>query len=449
MNITIPENAMTILELLERNGHRAYAVGGCVRDSLLKKLPHDWDIATSAKPNEVKAALSGIPVLDTGMKHGTVTAIINHEPFEITTFRTEGGYSDGRHPDQVAFVTDIREDLSRRDFTINAMAYHPVYGLIDPFDGVGDCKRKLIRCVGEPADRFKEDALRMMRAVRFAAQLGFSIDEATWNAVEESVHLLGKISVERIQAEFMKIMQAETPHKFLDQYQELFDYIVPEFLSMHDCEQNNPYHVYDIWRHTMKVLENVEYASADPVVRMAALFHDISKPQCKALGSDGYDHFHGHAEEGAKIVRMILRRLRFDNKTAHQIVQLVEWHDKTFSCKKNQVKRWLNELGEDQLRRLFILRKADILGQDLRFAKERLEKVGVMESLMEEILEEKQCFKLSDMAVNGSDLIRMGVPEGKQIGQILHSLFELVLMEQCENERDALMVRAKEFWAAP
>lgn len=443
MRISIPEHVMSIITLLERSGHQVYIVGGCVRDALLNRVPHDWDIATSARPEEIKMALADIPVLDTGIKHGTITAIVDHEPFEITTFRTEGSYSDGRHPDQVTFVTDIREDLSRRDFTINAMAYHPVYGLVDPFDGASDCKRKLIRCVGNPEDRFNEDALRMMRAVRFAAQFGFSIDEATWNAAKESVYLLGKISMERIQAELMKIMQTEAPHKFLDQYQELFDYIVPEFLSMHDCEQNNPYHVYDIWRHTMKVLEYVEYASADPIVRMAALFHDISKPQCKKRGTDGYDHFHGHAEEGTKIVRMILRRLKFDNKTPYQVAQLVEWHDKTFSCKKNQVKRWLNELGEEQLRRLFILRRADILGQDLRFARERLKKVDVMESLMEEILEEKQCFQLKDMAINGSDLIRIGVPEGKQIGQILHSLFELVLMEQCENERDVLMEQAK------
>lgn len=443
MKIEIPEHVMSIIALLERSGHQVYIVGGCVRDALLNRVPHDWDIATSARPEEIKMALADIPVLDTGIKHGTVTAIVDHEPFEITTFRTEGSYSDGRHPDQVTFVTDIREDLSRRDFTINAMAYHPVYGLVDPFDGASDCKRKLIRCVGNPEDRFNEDALRMMRAVRFAAQFGFSIDEATWNAAKESVYLLGKISMERIQAELMKIMQTEAPHKFLDQYQELFDYIVPEFLSMHDCEQNNPYHVYDIWRHTMKVLENVEYASADPIVRMAALFHDISKPQCKERGTDGYDHFHGHAEEGTKIVRMILRRLKFDNKTIYQVAQLVEWHDKTFSCKKNQVKRWMNELGEEQLQRLFILRRADILGQDLRFAKERLEKVDVMESLMKEILEEHQCFQLKDMAINGSDLIRIGVPEGKQIGQILHSLFELVLMEQCENERDVLIEQAK------
>lgn len=236
----------------------------------------------------------------------------------------------------------------------------------------------------------------------------------------------------------------------LDGYlsKEDLEHIFPRNKYMHDCEQNNPYHVYDIWHHTMKVLGNVEYASADPVVRMAALFHDISKPQCKAQGTDGYDHFHGHAEEGTKIVRMILRRLKFDNRTTYQVAQLVAWHDKTFSCKKNQVKRWLNELGEEQLHRLFILRKADILGQDLRFAKERLEKVDVMESLMEEILEEHQCFKLRDMAINGSDLIRMGVPEGKQIGQILHSLFNMVLMDECENDHDVLMERAKEFLTA-
>lgn len=447
MRISIPEHVMPIIALLERNGHKAYMVGGCVRDALLKRTPHDWDIATSARPEEVKAALSDIPILDTGIKHGTITAIIDHEPFEITTFRTEGGHSDGRHPDKVTFVRDINEDLSRRDFTINAMAYHPVYGLIDPFDGAGDCKRKRIRCVGEPTDRFQEDALRMMRAVRFAAQLGFSIDESTWDAAKESIYLLGKVSMERVQSEFVKIMQTEEPHIFLDAYRELFDYIVPEFLSMHDCEQNNPYHVYDIWRHTMKVLENVEYTSADLVVHLAALFHDISKPQCKAQGTDGYDHFHGHAEEGTKIVRMILRRLKFDNRITYQVTQLVAWHDKTFSCKKNQVKRWLNELGEEQLCRLFILRRADILGQDLRLARERLEKVDVMEVLMKEILEEHQYFKLSDMAINGSDLIRMGVPKGKRIGQILHSLFELVLMDQCENNRDVLMERAKEFLA--
>ena len=431
----IPAQVEKALLLLAKGEYEAYVVGGCVRDSLLGKTPEDWDITTSALPEETKRVFSGYRQADAGIRHGTVLVVVDGMPLEITTYRVESGYSDHRHPDNVRFTTRLREDLSRRDFTINAMAYHPDGGLVDFFDGQMDLKAGLVRCVGDPSARFQEDALRILRALRFAAVLDFSLDEATAGALLENRRLLQNVTAERISVEFQKLLCGPGAGKVLREYAPVIGEVIPELLPLAGFDQHSRYHLYDVYEHTLRVVESIE---PTPVLRLAALLHDVAKPLCYEPGNDGRGHFYGHAPLGAQMAGEILNRLRVDRKTADRVFTLIRLHDATIEEGAKSVKHWLNKLGGEALRHLLLLKKADILAQapDLTG---RVEAVERLQKQMEDILREQQCFSLKDLAVKGGDLLEAGMFPGKRMGEALHALLEAVINGECANDKTALL----------
>lgn len=441
-NIEIPAPVYFIIQELEKCGYEAYVVGGCVRDSILGRNPHDYDICTSATPDEIVKAFPYEEIIPTGLQHGTVTILINNEPIEVTTFRIDGKYSDNRRPDSVEFTDSLIEDLKRRDFTINAMAYNPKTGLIDPFNGLEDIAQKKIRCVGNPRDRFNEDALRILRAIRFALQLDFDIDPSIgWEiGYTNTQNRLDNISIERITSEFCKMVICPDFYIRLANYSEVFLKIIPELEDMIGFKQNNPYHIYDVFIHTIKALK---YCSSNElVVKLALLFHDIGKSHSYQDGEDGYRHFKGHGRVGADITDSIMKRLRFDNEMRNNVVELVYYHDATFEVGRKYVKRWLNKIGEKQFRRLLEVRKADIKGQKPDYEPERIEKVNNIEELLEEVLQEDECFSLKDLAVNGKDLMSIGYKSSKELGNTLNDLLQLVIDGECPNEKEKLLQEA-------
>ena len=437
-NIEVPEPVGYIIQELEKCGHEAYMVGGCVRDSILGRKPHDYDICTSATPDEILKAFPNEEIIPTGLQHGTVTILINKEPFEVTTYRIDGDYSDNRRPDNVTFTKNLVEDVRRRDFTINAMAYNPKTGLIDPFNGMEDIKYKKIRCVGSAEDRFNEDALRILRAIRFEAQLDFAGLPETMFEIDRQYERLKDISVERINSEFCKIVASNRFCVELVLYPDVFSLFIPELKDMIGFQQNNPYHAYDVFDHTVHAIEKCE--SNDLIVRLAVFFHDFGKPHSYQDGEDGIRHFKGHGKVSAEITDSIMKRLRFDNETRNNVVELVYYHDATFEVGKKYVKRWLNKIGEKQFRRLLEVRKADIKGQKTDYEKSRIEKVNNIESILEKILQEQECFSLKDLAVNGNDVKRtMNLKEGKNIGYWLNDILKRVMDGELKNNRDDLI----------
>lgn len=437
-NIEVPAPVNYIIQELEKYGHEAYMVGGCVRDSVLGRKPHDYDICTSATPDEILQAFPYEEIIPTGLQHGTVTILINKEPFEVTTYRIDGDYSDNRRPDNVTFTKNLVEDLRRRDFTINAMAYNPKTGLIDPFNGMEDIKYKKIRCVGSAEDRFNEDALRILRAIRFEAQLNFAGLPETMFEIERQYERLNNISIERINSEFCKIVASEQFCVELVLYPNVFSLFIPELKDMIGFKQNNPYHAYDVFDHTVHAIEKCE--SDDLVVRLAVFFHDFGKTHSYQDGEDGIRHFKGHGKISAEITDSIMKRLRFDNETRNNVVELVYYHDATFEVGKKYVKRWLNKIGEKQFRRLLEVRKADIKGQKPDYEKSRIEKVDNIESVLEEILQEQECFSLKDLTINGNNVKEtMNLKEGKDVGYWLNEILKRVMDGELENNRDDLI----------
>ena len=438
INVEVPVPVNYIIQKLEKCGHEAYMVGGCVRDSVLGRKPHDYDICTSATPDEILKAFPDEEIIPTGLQHGTVTILINKEPFEVTTYRIDGDYSDNRRPDNVTFTKNLVEDLRRRDFTINAMAYNPKTGLIDPFNGMEDIKYKKIRCVGSAEDRFNEDALRILRAIRFEAQLGFAGLPETMFEIERQYDRLKNISIERINSEFCKIVASEQFCVELVLYPNVFSLFIPELKDLIGFQQNNPYHAYDVFDHTVHAIEKCE--SDDLVVRLAVFFHDFGKPHSYQDGEDGIRHFKGRGKVSAEITDSIMKRLRFDNETRNNVVELVYYHDATFEVGNKYVKRWLNKIGEKQFRRLLEIRKADIKGQKPDYEESRIEKVNNIENILEEILSEKSCFSLKDLAVNGNDVKEvMKLKEGKDIGYWLNEILKRVIDGELENNKDDLV----------
>lgn len=439
MFIEIPENVKFIIETLEKAGFEAYAVGGCVRDSLLGRIPNDWDITTSAKPLETKALFKR--TFDTGIQHGTISVLLGKEIYEVTTFRIDGEYEDSRHPKAVSFTRDLKEDLLRRDFTINAMAYNPRVGLVDLYGGVDDLKNKVIRCVGKAEDRFTEDALRIMRAVRFAAQLEFTIEKETENAIRELADTLSKISVERIQVELIKMLVSDHP-EYIKKAWELgiTKVILPEFDLMMETGQNNPNHCYSVGEHTLIVLKNVPN---DKVLRLAALLHDIGKPETKTTDEEGVDHFYKHPFVGEKISHKIFRRLKFDNDTENRVCRLVLYHDWTIGAVPKHIRRYINTIGESSFPDIFEINKADIIAQsDYR----RNEKEALIETLKEaynRVIENKECVSLKTLSVNGKDLIQAGIKPGPGIGDELDRMLMLVLDDPSKNNREYLLSTIK------
>ena len=359
MRIQLPVKVDNIIKTLEAAGYEAFAVGGCIRDSVLGRTPQDWDITTSAKPQDVKRLFSH--TIDTGIQHGTVTVMLEHEGFEVTTYRIDGEYEDARHPKEVTYTVNLLEDLKRRDFTINAMAYNESRGLVDAFDGMGDLQKKVIRCVGNPKERFTEDALRMLRALRFAAQLGFEVEEQTFAAIRELAQTIEKISAERIQTELVKLLTSDHPELIREVYTSgISDVILPEFSVLMQTEQNNPHHCYTVGEHTIHVVQQVENQK---VLRLAALFHDIAKPVCKTTDETGVDHFYGHPKEGAKMAHRIFRRLKFDVDTMQKVCGLVEWHDDNPNLTPAGIRKAIYRVGEERYPNLFALKRADVLSQ--------------------------------------------------------------------------------------
>ena len=441
IKINIPSDANEIIHTLQNHGHSAYVVGGCVRDSIIGRPIHDWDICTSATPNEMLKIFKDRRVIETGLQHGTITIVINGEPYEVTTYRIDGVYSDNRRPDSVTFTDKLVEDLRRRDFTINAMAYNDEEGLIDPFDGLKDIEWKKIRCVGSARDRFREDALRILRAIRFASQLEFVMMPETLYEINQQYKNLENISIERINSEFCKIASSSDFCVQMVLFQDIFALFMPELKDMFDFPQKNPYHAYDVYGHTIHAVEHCE--SDDLTVRLAVFFHDIGKPHSYQDGEDGIRHFKGHGRVSAEIADTIMKRLRFDNETRNDVVELVYYHDATFEVGKKYVKRWLNKIGEEQFRRLLEVRKADILGQKPDYEQSRIDKVDSIERLLEEVLQEDECFSLKDLAVNGKDLMDIGYKSGRQLGDALQGLLDCVIGEEVNNNKEDLLELAK------
>ena len=440
MMIRMPDKVKRIIETLNEGGFEAYAVGGCVRDSILGREPQDWDITTSALPEETKALF---PVtFDTGIEHGTVTVLMDREAFEVTTYRVDGTYKDGRHPSEVTFVRNLRDDLLRRDFTINAMAYNEKDGLVDLFGGMKDLEQGVIRCVGNATERFSEDALRILRAVRFAAQLGFSIEEGTREGMHYLAPTLKKISAERIQAELVKMLVSPRPDLLRDAYQlGITKVFLPEFDRAMETTQETPHHMYTVGEHILCTLMNIR---SDKVLRLTMLLHDLGKPVVKTMDDEGRAHFIGHQEEGRRMAVEILRRLKFDNDTIHKVSRLVYYHDYRMPSGAKYVRRAVNRIGEDLFPLYLEVRKADVLAQSMWGRDEKLADIAQAEGFYREILEKNECVSLKDLAITGRDLIDAGMKSGKELGEMLNRLLELVIDHPEYNEKKTLLELSKD-----
>lgn len=441
LNIHIPNKILFVLDRLNEAGYEAFIVGGCVRDSILGKTPHDWDIATSATPEEIQEVFSGYRQTDAGLKHGTVGIVIDKELIEITTYRIESKYSDGRRPDKVHFASNILDDLARRDFSVNACAMTKTE-IIDPFDGRKDIKNRLIRCVGNPIDRFTEDALRILRGIRFASVLGFKVEQKTKQGMFACKHLLKNISQERITDEFCGTLLGMKVYDTLMEFRDIAIFIIPELKDMISFELHNKHHKYDVYQHTLK---SVELIDSDIILRAAMFFHDIGKPKTFSLDINKVGHFYGHAQLSSQITRKILKRMRFSNKDIHDISQLIKYHDRKILLTSKSIKRLLNDLGEIQFRRLIKVKRADAMSKSPSFLKDKLDHLDAVEEILDQIIAKGACVSLGDLAVNGHDLIELGIPEGKKIGTVLNRLLELVLNDEIENNRKALIEKAESF----
>lgn len=501
--IRLPEKVNTVIHRLQAAGYEAYAVGGCVRDSLLGRVPEDWDITTCAKPEEVKALFAH--TVDTGIAHGTVTVLLGHEGFEVTTYRIDGEYEDARHPKQVEFTPSLSLDLARRDFTINAMAYSDEAGIIDLFCGMEDMENRRIRCVGNANERFDEDALRIMRAVRFSAQLDFEIEPDTLRAVASHAKELSRISAERIRVELTKLLLSDHPERLLTAYKTgLTAVFLPEFDRMLATEQENPHHIYDVGMHTVHALsymarrtaEARALAADDPatgsllpatdgmaaatrimaddppkrqtpavsanifdtdaslrslskkdhtILRFALLLHDCAKPEAKTVDGTGTAHFIHHDLLGAKRAKEILRRLKFDNDTIHAVSHLVEMHDIRYAdcekaVKERSMRRAIMRIGKEYLTLLFLLQEADLNAQNPALLPDKLRQLNEAKQLAQQILAKEQCVSLKDLAVNGSDLISAaGMKPGREIGDVLAKLLDYVIEHPEKNNREDLL----------
>ena len=435
MRIQLPRKVEDIIEKIQAAGFEAYAVGGCIRDSILGREPDDWDITTSAKPEEVKKLFNR--TIDTGIQHGTVTVMLDREGFEVTTYRIDGKYEDSRHPKDVTFTASLREDLRRRDFTINAMAYNEKDGLIDRYEGIQDIECGLIRCVGDARERFTEDALRMMRAVRFSAQLGYTIEENTKAAIKELAPTIRRISAERIQVELVKLMISDHPDYIRTAYETgITAQIFPEFDICMQTEQNNPHHCYNVGEH---ILHTLSYVKADKALRLGMLFHDIGKPGTLTVDEEGITHNHGHAVIGEEMTVRIMKRLKFDNDTTDIVRKIVRYHDWKIENNMKSVRRAINHIGEDIFPLLFSVKYADIMAQSDYQREEKLQDLETLKVIYEDIIAKEDCLSLKDLAVTGGDLIAAGMKPGREIGQTLHKLLEVVLEEPERNRKEYLL----------
>ncbi|MCR4620754.1 MAG: HD domain-containing protein [Clostridiales bacterium] len=435
----LPDDVKHLISRLDQQGFEAYAVGGCVRDSLLGLLPNDWDIATSCPPDKLKSVFNDLRLIETGLKHGTLTVLLNGVSYEVTTYRLDGEYTDHRRPDSVEFVSDLKLDLARRDFTVNAMATCDGKDIVDLFGGREDLKNRVIRCVGDPYKRFEEDALRILRALRFASVYDFEIDHKTAQAALELKDTLERVSEERIFAELKKLLCGKGVQRVLSNHSEVIFQILPELRPMQGCAQNNPHHCYDVWAHTVKALASVPQ---DSVYRLAMLFHDAGKPQAKYTGLEGHDHFKYHQLYSAMIAEACLLRLKADNDTLKRVVRMIKEHDLRIPATQKAVRKQLARLGEAEFMELFPVFKADLLAQNPDMIPSKLEHIRQLEALAEEVIASKTCLTIKDLAVKGGDLRNLGIT-GAATGEILRLLLDEVVRGLLPNESSALCERAQ------
>ncbi len=447
-NIALPEDVKFIIETIENAGFEAYAVGGCVRDSLLGRSPDDWDITTSAKPTEVKELFRR--TVDTGIQHGTVTVMLKEKGYEVTTYRIDGEYEDSRHPKQVEFTPNLKEDLARRDFTINAMAYNERDGIVDEFGGMDDLAKGIIRAVGFAESRFGEDALRIFRAFRFAAVLNFDIAEDTLLAARKLAPTLERISAERINIELTKLLMSDNPDHIIRLYENgITAVMLPEFDRCMKTVQNNPHHCYNVGEHiahSMKALKAEETEDKDElrILRFALLLHDMGKPETKTTDKLGIDHFYGHEIIGEKIAVDVLKRLKSDNNTIDRVRRLVRWHDTRPETTEKSVRKSVNNVGEDIYPMLLKFHRADIAAQSDYKREEKIDIENRIEQIYHDIIERGDCISLKMLSVNGGDLIAAGMKPGKELGEVLKGLLELVLEDPSCNEKEILLRKVKE-----
>ena len=433
----LPEHAARAVAALEAAGYQTWAVGGCVRDSLRGAAPHDWDLCTAARPDQMQAVFAGGRVLETGLRHGTLTLLTEGGPIEITTFRTDGGYSDGRHPDGVRFVGSVEDDLARRDFTIGAMAWHPQRGLCDPYGGLDDLQEGILRAVGDPDARFTEDALRILRGIRFVSRLGFAVERETAAAMRRQAARLNGIAAERVRGELTGLLCGRFAHRALRMFADLIGVVLPELTPMFGCAQRNPHHLYDVWEHSIRAAAQVP---AEPVLRWAALLHDCGKPACKTVDEQGIGHFYGHPAVSRTIAEQIARRLRFSGADQDRLLLLVEQHDRPLGENDKLVRRRLSQIGEARFRDLLALKKGDAVGQGTH--PEDVAALLETERRLRAVLQADICFSLHHLAVKGNDLTALGL-SGPAVGEMLHFLLDAVLDEQAENTREALLALAR------
>jgi tRNA nucleotidyltransferase (CCA-adding enzyme) len=435
MKIDLPRKVSFIISNLSLHGFEAYAVGGCVRDAILAKEPKDWDIATSATPDEIKRIFRH--TVDTGIEHGTITVLLGKEAFEVTTYRIDGVYEDGRHPSSVTFTDNLLEDLKRRDFTINALAYNPEVRLVDKVGGMKDLNHHLIRCVGDPKTRFEEDYLRILRGIRFSAQLGFKLEQHTIEGMAELAPNLSLISAERIREELVKLVTSHNPERIQEAYKlGITKVILPEWDAIVGVEQKNVYHSQDVAGHTLTALKIVK---ADKILRLSVLFHDMGKPEVKTTDLKGVDYFNGHEEVGEKIVKEVMNRLRFDKETIRKVARLVAYHNHPLNTTPRAVRRAVNKIGVELFPYYLAMRVGNIKAGSYYERKEKLKKVVIIRKLFLKIIHEKQCISLKGLAINGGDLIELGIASGPQIGKILNEMLEFVIDYPKYNTKEYLL----------
>lgn len=440
VKIHIPAYAQTAIQTLHACGYKAYIVGGCVRDAVLGMAAHDYDICTDCTPSEMKKVFAAFTTIETGIKHGTLTVLIDRVPVEITTFRSDGKYTDHRKPDSVRFEKELGEDLKRRDFTVNALCYNDREGIVDMFGGIDDISGKIIRCVGKPQERFDEDALRIMRAMRFSSVLGFEIEKGTAAAIHEQKELLHEISAERIASELKKLICGQGAARILLDYRDVMAVIIPQLQPCFDLAQNNPHHCYDVYTHICKSVENIQ---PDWVLRMVMLLHDIGKPLVHTRDENGTDHFKTHPVKSAEIALDVAAALKLDNKSRDRIHALVLEHDNRISCAKKSVRRFLSKYDEEFFADYMKVRRADTLAQSDYKRTEKLAELDTIEQTAKEICEESLCLHLSDLALNGDDLMALGL-QGKKVGEALRFLLESVVDEKVQNDKQSLTAYLKE-----
>lgn len=449
MQLTIPKNVRTIIDRLQDEGYEAYAVGGCVRDSYLGVTPNDWDITTNALPLEVKALFRR--TVDIGIEHGTVKIMIGDDGYEVTTYRIDGEYEDSRHPKEVTFTRELKEDLRRRDFTINAMAYSEKTGIIDLFGGIDDLEKGIIRAVGNPKERFTEDALRILRALRFSARFGYEIEENTKRAIGELAPNLANISAERIREELEKLLMSDHPDRMIWAKElGVTKVILPEWDDMVNCVQNTPHHFTDVGHHTIVALDYLveKYKDVNPedmrLLRIATFFHDMGKPAMKFTDDDGVDHFTDHPKVSAEMTKNVLKRLKYDNDTISKVYKLVLYHDTRPELTYPSVRRFMVDAGPKNMKNLMVLKYVDLWAHAEYQWDDKVYNVETLDCMYQKVIEDKDCLAVRDLAVKGSDLKELGIKEGPFLGEILNKLLDDVLEDPGKNNAEYLLGRAKQ-----